>query len=384
MLYLIFLLLLPLLAQNISSLTIFGITYNIIDCILEDEQATQCLQFVHTASGKVISQEPLILEENTEQLGNIVGMEQVNSRIIKFLVDEPETSYFYHLNAIHYKDPIIRSNKLPTYTPRAASGLSFYRNFCTKGDKSAIKDVCLLAIHKRSRKTIWKNKFYSTKGKLDKPFFILRQMDDSLKDKKNFSYFKGDLLPNNPMGLLVSVQQVGEIYTWDLQTGNIEEFSSISEIFPPEYKKKVFCENNLGRKKQPDVSIEQKKLDNERREQSQIHLAPGICKYWLPKPDPICMNNIRQVVRRKQAQINYCHTKALKTDPDLSGKIVAVVSIENGTVTDVNTSKNKFGSQELKTCIERKISTWEFLPKCTETVALPFILEAPPEKPEKK
>jgi hypothetical protein len=86
--------------------------------------------------------------------------------------------------------------------------------------------------------------------------------------------------------------------------------------------------------------------------------------------------SIRSVVRRKKSQVQYCYEKRLKENPNISGRLVIMVDIDKGRVTQVRIEANKTGDKEIESCVKSKVKRWRFSPETTDSIVLPFALSS--------
>ena len=92
----------------------------------------------------------------------------------------------------------------------------------------------------------------------------------------------------------------------------------------------------------------------------------------------VCSDEITKTVRKYLAQVTSCHDSALKSDPEVKGRIVVDIEIVGGRVLIAKISSNKTGNQELGSCIEKRIKRWNFPSDCTDVVSIPFALSPKP------
>ncbi len=70
---------------------------------------------------------------------------------------------------------------------------------------------------------------------------------------------------------------------------------------------------------------------------------------------------IKGVIRRKMSALQNCYNKALRTRPDLAGKISYSITISPmGTVTGVRIEDDSVGDNSVADCTKKKISGWRF------------------------
>jgi outer membrane biosynthesis protein TonB len=85
---------------------------------------------------------------------------------------------------------------------------------------------------------------------------------------------------------------------------------------------------------------------------------------------------IRGVIRKYQGQIQACYEQQLKANPNLGGRVAVDVDITAGRVTTVVVSENSTGDATLASCITKRIRGWRFPSEVTDSVYLPFALNA--------
>jgi hypothetical protein len=72
-------------------------------------------------------------------------------------------------------------------------------------------------------------------------------------------------------------------------------------------------------------------------------------------------SEIEAVIKKHLAQIRYCYEKELKTQPNLSGKVISTFIIgANGDVTSSEVSESTIKNSSVETCISRRIANWIF------------------------
>lgn len=73
--------------------------------------------------------------------------------------------------------------------------------------------------------------------------------------------------------------------------------------------------------------------------------------------------DIQRVVVARRRGVQHCYEKALRGNPEMSGKITMVWRIgANGDATGVRADSNKLGSAEVAACMRRVIDRWKFPP----------------------
>ncbi len=82
------------------------------------------------------------------------------------------------------------------------------------------------------------------------------------------------------------------------------------------------------------------------------------------------------VVRRRLPAVTACYEQALKTDPNLSGKLYLTLSVEeNGRVSHVDLSGPASNHPRLKRCIARRVVRWPFPPQREPVeITIPIVL----------
>ncbi len=79
---------------------------------------------------------------------------------------------------------------------------------------------------------------------------------------------------------------------------------------------------------------------------------------------------VQATIRRRMGALQHCYEKALRTQPDLSGKMTYTINISvMGTVTKVVVEEDTLGSGAVKSCTVAKIKGWRFPMKGAEEPA---------------
>ena len=84
---------------------------------------------------------------------------------------------------------------------------------------------------------------------------------------------------------------------------------------------------------------------------------------------------LEKTVNRYISQIKNCHDISLKSNANVSGRVVVNLEVVDGVVTLANVGSNTTGDSSVASCITRKIKKWKFPEECSEIASLPFILE---------
>lgn len=87
-------------------------------------------------------------------------------------------------------------------------------------------------------------------------------------------------------------------------------------------------------------------------------------------------DGIKATVRKYQAQIQSCYEQQLKSNPNLGGRVAVEIEITSGRVTTVVVAENSTGDAALASCISKRIRGWRFASDVTDSVYLPFALNA--------
>ena len=105
-------------------------------------------------------------------------------------------------------------------------------------------------------------------------------------------------------------------------------------------------------------------------------------KFNLPAPptsqghlDP---ETVAQVINSRLGGVKACYSAALKSNPNLSGRVYVEFTIgQEGKVVHVQSIKNTINSHQVEKCILNSVGTWSFPePENGEvTVRHPFIFE---------
>ncbi|MBX7081427.1 MAG: AgmX/PglI C-terminal domain-containing protein [Nannocystaceae bacterium] len=71
--------------------------------------------------------------------------------------------------------------------------------------------------------------------------------------------------------------------------------------------------------------------------------------------------SIKAAIKHRTSALQHCYNKALRTQPDLAGKMSFAISISvMGTVTKVDVEEDSVGSPAVATCARAKIQGWRF------------------------
>lgn len=87
-------------------------------------------------------------------------------------------------------------------------------------------------------------------------------------------------------------------------------------------------------------------------------------------------DGIKKTVRKYQGQIQSCYEQQLKSNPNLGGRVAVEIEITSGRVTTVVVAENTTGDSALASCISKRIRGWRFASDVTDSVYLPFALNA--------
>jgi hypothetical protein len=81
---------------------------------------------------------------------------------------------------------------------------------------------------------------------------------------------------------------------------------------------------------------------------------------------------IPATLRRYRGQVQYCYERALKTHPELAGRIELGVDVQDGRVVDVWTASDGIG-QGVAACIEDRVKLWRFGDANSGSFSWPYI-----------
>lgn len=88
---------------------------------------------------------------------------------------------------------------------------------------------------------------------------------------------------------------------------------------------------------------------------------------------------VARMISTRRAQITACYEHAITRSPDLHGRVVVQLTIqENGSVTGVHTTDNTMGSDEVARCVESRIRNFRFTPGPeggSVNFSFPFVFE---------
>lgn len=88
------------------------------------------------------------------------------------------------------------------------------------------------------------------------------------------------------------------------------------------------------------------------------------------------MDSLTATIRKYQAGVKQCYDTALKSNPNLAGRIEVDVDINAGRVTSVSIGENTIKDANFATCVSTKIRSWRFDPSVSDSVSLPFTFTA--------
>jgi hypothetical protein len=72
-------------------------------------------------------------------------------------------------------------------------------------------------------------------------------------------------------------------------------------------------------------------------------------------------NRVKATIRRRMSALQACYEKALRSRPDLQGKMSFTIEISTvGKVTRVSIEQDSVGDASVKTCAKAKIKGWRF------------------------
>ena len=84
------------------------------------------------------------------------------------------------------------------------------------------------------------------------------------------------------------------------------------------------------------------------------------------KPGPKCVRSIKQVLRRNNGDIRFCYDQQKVKDPSLEGKITLQINVYKKK-NSMSVKKDTLKSRGLRTCLQKKIKSWEFEDSCVGT-----------------
>lgn len=107
--------------------------------------------------------------------------------------------------------------------------------------------------------------------------------------------------------------------------------------------------------------------------------APKKAKASVGKPELASgegADGIRSTLKKYQGQVKSCYERRLKENPNVAGRVAVDVDIASGRVTNVTIAENTTGDKALESCITSSIRRWRFDESVTDSVYLPFSLNA--------
>ena len=116
----------------------------------------------------------------------------------------------------------------------------------------------------------------------------------------------------------------------------------------------------------PSIGKEGTKAKEEKEAKTKIKQAPKKTTMRFAKPGPRCVRSIKQVLRRNNGDIRFCYDQQKVKDPTLEGKITLQINVykqKNSMWVKKDTLKNR----GLRTCLQKKIKSWEFEDSCVGT-----------------
>jgi hypothetical protein len=91
-------------------------------------------------------------------------------------------------------------------------------------------------------------------------------------------------------------------------------------------------------------------------------------------------SEVEAVINENLSQIRYCYNKALRTNPNLAGKITSAFTISpDGRVKVSRVKESTLGNSEVEDCVKSRVASWQFpQPRGGGEVAVnyPFLLKA--------
>jgi len=84
------------------------------------------------------------------------------------------------------------------------------------------------------------------------------------------------------------------------------------------------------------------------------------------KPGPKCVRTIKQVLRTKNGDVRFCYDQQKVKDPSLEGKITLQINVYKRK-NSMSVKKDTLKSRGLRTCLQKKIKSWEFGDACVGT-----------------
>jgi outer membrane biosynthesis protein TonB len=107
--------------------------------------------------------------------------------------------------------------------------------------------------------------------------------------------------------------------------------------------------------------------------------APKKVKTSVGKPELASgegADGIRSTLKKYSGQVKSCYERRLKENPNVAGRVAVDVDIASGRVTNVSVAENTTGDKALESCITSAIRRWRFDASVTDSVYLPFSLNA--------
>ena len=87
-----------------------------------------------------------------------------------------------------------------------------------------------------------------------------------------------------------------------------------------------------------------------------------------------CAEGVKQALKRKHRQLQYCYEKSLKDKPDTKGKFTLSFNVlDTGKTSETTLTDTEIDNPDLTKCIERRVKTWKFPKDCPTPVTQPYI-----------
>ncbi|HEX2571707.1 MAG TPA: AgmX/PglI C-terminal domain-containing protein [Polyangia bacterium] len=115
-----------------------------------------------------------------------------------------------------------------------------------------------------------------------------------------------------------------------------------------------------------------------------LEMEPGELRTSLrvDKPSPTIApsspEEVREMARQRQRQIEACHTHALKRDPDLAGTISLRIRVgDAGQVVNTAVEDDTLADPTVAECLRREVSGWKWPRARNVTLVFPFVFRTP-------
>ena len=148
-----------------------------------------------------------------------------------------------------------------------------------------------------------------------------------------------------------------------------ENKSSAKPVQIVETTEKIKKESSVAVSEPIPPSVEEKPAELQ-KEQSNITKnikKPTITKRpKYTKPGPSCVRSIKRVLRKKQGEVRFCYDQQKVKEPSLEGKITVQINVHKSR-NSMWVKNDTLKSRGLRSCLKKKIKSWEFGTDCVGT-----------------